>query len=219
MIEADWLQNSDVYSLFPTLVWKIQLPTHIVVNQNPAIIKALEKLNPDLHEIAAAASWQSHQSLHNDTELATLMSCISGAAHKILRFLNIGATDIKVTGCWANVCSAGASHRMHSHPNNYLSGVYYVSAATGANTINFHDPRSQAGIIRPPITQLTGQNTDQVVLEVTDGTLLLFPSYLMHSVDPNDSDELRISISFNLMFSQYAEKMSRPLWQPRTSEV
>lgn len=214
MIEQDWLQNSDVYSLFPTLVWKLQLPTKIVANQNPVIIKAIKKINPELDDIEAATSWQSHQSLHEYTELDQVMLCISRAAHKILRFLNIGDVDIEVTGCWANVCAAGASHRIHSHPNNYLSGVYYVRVPPGANTINFHDPRPQASIIRPPVTRLTSQNTDQVVVEVTDGTLLLFPSYLLHSVDPNDSSEFRISISFNLMFSQFAEKLSKPLWEP-----
>jgi len=106
------------------------------------------------------------------------------------------------------------SHRMHSHPNNYLSGVYYVRVPPGANTINFHDPRPQASILRPPVTQLTGQNTDQVVVEVTDGTLLLFPSYLLHSVDPSEGNELRISISSNLMFNDFAEKLSKPLWEP-----
>ena len=103
---------------------------------------------------------------------------------------------------------------MHSHPNNYLSGVYYVRVPPGANTINFHDPRPQASIIRPPITQLTGQNTDQVVVEVTDGTLLLFPSNLLHSVDPSEGNELRMSISFNFMFNDCAGKLSKPLWEP-----
>lgn len=39
MTEEDWLQNSDVFSLFPTLVWKIQLPTNIVETQNPVIMR------------------------------------------------------------------------------------------------------------------------------------------------------------------------------------
>ena len=45
-----------------------------------------------------------------------------------------------------------------------------------------------------------------------EGTLLIFPSWLVHSVDPNRSNALRISVSFNTMFSSYAETMSRPLW-------
>ncbi len=37
-------------------------------------------------------------------------------------------------------------------------------------------------------------------------------SYLAHSVAPNESDKLRISISFNMMFSLYAERLNGPLW-------
>jgi len=66
-------------------------------------------------------------------------------------------------------------------------------------------------MIRPPVIELTSQNTDQVVT-VSDGMLLMFPSYLAHSVAPIASDKLRISISFNLMFSLYAEQLSGPLW-------
>ena len=106
----------------------------------------------------------------------------------------------------------GAGHKIHSHPNNFLSGVYYVQTQPGADTINFHDPRIQTGIIRPPIMELTAGNTDQVVVKVKNGTLLVFPSYLQHSVDPSTSDGQRISVSFNIMFSSFAENLSRPLW-------
>jgi polyhydroxyalkanoate synthesis regulator protein len=47
---------------------------------------------------------------------------------------------------------------------------------------------------------------------VTNGTLLMFPSYLEHSVDANTDLQERISISFNLMFSSFAENLSQPLW-------
>jgi hypothetical protein len=82
----------------------------------------------------------------------------------------------------------------------------------GADTINFHDPRNQSGIIRPPVVELTAENTDQVIVRVKDGTILVFPSYLQRSGDPNASDQERISISFNIMFSSFTENLSKPLW-------
>ncbi len=54
---------------------------------------------------------------------------------------------------------------------------------------------------------------DQVVVTVSDGMLLMIPSYLAHSVAPKESDKLRICISFNMTFSLYAEQLSRPLWE------
>ena len=77
--------------------------------------------------------------------------------------------------------------------------------------MNFHDPRNQTGIIRPPVVELTADNTDQVVVRVKNGALLIFPSYLQHSVVANIIEEERISISFNIMFSSFTEKLSKPL--------
>jgi uncharacterized protein (TIGR02466 family) len=101
---------------------------------------------------------------------------------------------------------------VHHHPNNYLSAVYYLRTHRGADSINFHDPRSQTGVIQPPVASLTANNTDQVVVRVRNGTLLVFPAYLQHSVDANASDAERISISFNVMFSDFTENLSKPLW-------
>jgi ectoine hydroxylase-related dioxygenase (phytanoyl-CoA dioxygenase family) len=40
----------------------------------------------------------------------------------------------------------------------------------------------------------------------------MFPAYLQHSVDANRSDQERVSISFNIMFSSFTEELSKPLW-------
>ena len=133
-------------------------------------------------------------------------------AKSILRFLRVGYEAFEITGCWATVLTRGAAHKAHTHPNNFLSGVYYVRTGPGTDTINFHDPRTQTAVIRPPVVELTAENTDQVVVRVTNGTLLMFPSYLEHSVDANASEDERISISFNLMFSSFTENLSKPLW-------
>jgi uncharacterized protein (TIGR02466 family) len=95
-----------------------------------------------------------------------------------------------------------------------LSGAYYVRTHPGADTINFHEPRTQAGIIRPPVKELTAENADQVVVRVKNRTLLIFPAYLQHSVDTNMSEKERVSVSFNIniMFSSFTEKLSKPLW-------
>jgi len=208
----NWIEESDTLSIFPTHVWKIQSTPEFYEKVNAKILKALNELNPDLADIPPGGSWQSNQQLHKCEEFLDLVSGILTTAKTVLRFLKISYDAMEITGCWANVNSTGTSHAIHSHPNNFLSGVYYVQIQPGADTVNFHDPRPQTSIIRPPVTELTAQNTDQVVVQVSKGTLLMFPAYLWHSVARNESDELRISISFNLMFSFFAENLSKPLW-------
>ena len=53
--------------------------------------------------------------------------------------------------------------------------------------------------------------------------LLLFPSWLVHSVPGSASNERRISISFNINFTDFTGQVSPPRWEanvpthPRTS--
>ena len=198
--------------MFPTLLWKILVKPELRDALDAKILATLGSMRGDLQRLEPGHGWQSEQTLHSREEFQDLVTCIGNATRSILRFLQIGHEAFEITGCWATVLAKGAEHKAHSHPNNYLSGVYYVRTPPGADTINFHDPRNQAGVIRPPIVELTAENTDQVVVRVTNGTLLLFPSYLEHSVDANASEEERVSISFNVMFSSFTEKLSKPLW-------
>ena len=207
-----WIQSSDVLSLFATQIWKIQLRAEAHEPIDASVLGLVQSMRQGQPELKSGEAWQSGHALHRRQELQALCDCVGRAAASVLQFLKIGETAIEITGCWANLYAPGAAHRAHSHPNNFLSAVYYVRIRPGADSINFHDPRSQAGVIRPPVTELTSANTDQVVVRVKGGTLLVFPSYLYHSVDANESGDSRVSLGFNLMFSAFTAALSKPLW-------
>jgi uncharacterized protein (TIGR02466 family) len=204
------IERPEVLPLFPTLVWKSRLPSEIARPLNRFLERHLHDLVPNL---TPGQAWQSSHELHRLAALEPLARCIEAAAEAALESLKIGPRDVEITACWATVNAPGRGHAAHTHPNSFLSGVYYVATRAGADTINFHDPRSQTSVIRPPVTQLAAVNADQAVVAVSDGTLLLFPSWLQHSVDPNASARNRISVSFNLMFTEYGERLCKPLWQ------
>lgn len=205
--------ESTVHSLFPTLVWEARLAREAYAPLNDAILRRLAALRRGAPDPPAGSGWQSSVTLHRCEELAPLLAAIDRLAKGVLEFLRIGECEaLRITGCWANMNPPGAAHRMHAHPNNFLSGVYYVQVPQGAATINFHDPRPQAAVMRLPVTELGAHNTDQVVVRVVEGTLLVFPAWLAHSVDANASGETRVSVSFNLMFPRFAETLAQPLW-------
>ncbi len=207
-----WTDPPEVVRLFPTFVWRCQLRPEIRQPINAAILNRLDAMRHGQPPLDRGMAWQSGHQLHKLEELRGLVSCIHSAVDRVLAFLRIGDLEVSLTGCWANVIGPAAEHKMHAHPNNFLSGVYYVQVQDGADTINFHDPRAQTTVIRPPVTELTAYNTDRVVVALRTGTLILFPAWLPHSVDANQSERPRISISFNAMFVAFAEKLSRPLW-------
>jgi uncharacterized protein (TIGR02466 family) len=207
-----WSETPEFLRLFPTFLWKAQLRPEVYEPINALLHSRLEAMRRGLPPLAAGAAWQSDHSLHRLVEMGPLVACIQAAGARVLEFLRVGAHPLHLTGCWANLNAPGAAHRMHTHPNNFLSGVYYVQVIDGADTIRFHDPRPETAVIRPPVTGLTAYNTDQVVVQVATGMLIVFPAWLPHSVAANQSALPRISVSFNLMFAAFAETMGEPLW-------
>ena len=63
----------------------------------------------------------------------------------------------------------------------------------------------------PPVGELTAKNTDQVAVRVRSVTLLILPSWLEHSVDE------RITVSFIVMLSSFADQLSQPRWSGQPS--
>ena len=133
---ARWIAASDVLPLFPTLVWQIQLEETARAAIDAQLLELITTLRREAPPLRAGQAWQSDRALHERHELSALDACLVDAAQGVLRFLQIGYDAIEITGCWANVYMPGAAHRQHSHPNNFLSGVYYVRTPPGADTIN-----------------------------------------------------------------------------------
>ena len=199
--------------LFPTFVWRGDVPDDVRQELSATLLMELAALGAPLENLKPGENWQSEQDLHMREGFRPLINWIHKAGRYLLDYLHI-QTDLMVTGCWANVNAPGTGHRLHSHRNNYLSGAYYLQTHAGADTINFFDPKVQAGIIRPPVSEPTAENTEVAQVRIVDGALILFPAWLLHSVDTNRTNRSRISISFNLMFPSFAETMARPGWTP-----
>jgi len=103
--------------------------------------------------------------------------------------------DVYITQSWANYTKPNEYHHKHSHPNSFISGVFYVNAIKGEDMIKFYKDT-------PPIYQINhnqpnNYNSVDVAIFVETGDLVLFPSNFQHNVPPTISKETRISISFN----------------------
>ena len=79
------METSDVISMFPTLVWKIQLQADLRDALAARILAALEGARRGLPPLGAGQGWQSERTLHQREELQGLVACIDRAARGILR--------------------------------------------------------------------------------------------------------------------------------------
>lgn len=101
---------------------------------------------------------------------------------------------------WANVNAQGDFNLAHNHPASTWSAVYYVDVGEEVED----RPESGLLVLHNPCGQVKMSFLDAPDLNPTQsikpqrGMLVMFPSYLVHSVNPNLGTQSRISIAINL---------------------
>jgi len=102
---------------------------------------------------------------------------------------------------WANINPKDGLNQPHIHPNSLFSGVYYVKSNPQAGRLKIYDPRAGVQIVMP--VRKKGQPPKHLWrdanLDPIPGRILIFPAWLWHCVEPNESNDIRISVSFNFI--------------------
>jgi uncharacterized protein (TIGR02466 family) len=101
-----------------------------------------------------------------------------------------------ITQSWLNYNVKNSGHHIHSHPNSFFSGVFYINSAFDKDAIEF--VIDEYPIAFSDIKKYDQYNSTHWSVPVYKGLLLLFPSTLRHYVKRNTHDHTRISLSFNV---------------------
>lgn len=99
---------------------------------------------------------------------------------------------LELSAMWVNLMPRNVYHAFHLHPLSVISGTFYVSVGgkKALSPLRIEDPRVSCFMGSPP-------RKIQVDLTPGNGDLILFESWLKHEVPPHQTDEVRISVSFN----------------------
>ncbi len=204
------IAKQEVQELFPTPLWIVDLNPAEAATFNAQLKREIDRIITPRPKVPAGSNWQTPQDLHTRPAFASFVKLVEMAGKGVARFLQVDQYPMVITGCWANINPPGAYHPTHHHPNNYLSGVYYVAVPPPGSRLVLQDPRPSMIMPKPrQFTRLTANGADA---ESKEGRMLIFPAWLKHSVPANDGKEERISISFNLMFTNFAESLAAPMW-------
>ena len=109
---------------------------------------------------------------------------------------------------WANVCRRGHYHQPHSHATYHWSGVYYVDAGEDSDefaksgNLEFQDPRGAVEMSGTPGNPF-GRS---VAVKARSGVMVLFPSWLLHWVNPYQGESERVSIAFNSRVDHFRKR-------------
>ena len=106
---------------------------------------------------------------------------------------------------WLSYKHPGQQHVQHTHPNSLISGVFYFgSPEPDTPAIKFH--KMAGGFNQSYISPKEVLDKRELKyawkefsIDFSPGLLLLFPSYLHHSVPQNKTNSTRCSLAFNVV--------------------
>lgn len=101
---------------------------------------------------------------------------------------------------WVNFLDKGGHQAMHNHANSFVSGVVYLTPThPGSQTVFMKPPAGNDFLFRNDHAGVTPSEYSAakwISPAPEPGDLLLFPSYVLHAVPPNQGKR-RITLSFN----------------------
>ena len=111
------------------------------------------------------------------------------------------AVDFKMTNSWVSKQPPGEQVYMHNHANSLISAVYYLKTPTNCGRLIVHKRKHYDNVfsetVEIPIENHTPVTATGWPFEVEEDMLIMFPSNLEHSVEPNSSNQDRYSLATN----------------------
>ena len=149
--------------------------------------------------------WHSTTDMHEKPEYNRLTKALHEAQYKIYKEEHY-ASEPFLGNMWANVNPPGGYNRAHLHPNSTWSGVYYIKTPKNCGKLMIKDPRAGAEMVSPKMKDTSTYPNKfperlwkECQYEPMAGRCIMFPSWVTHCVEPNESNDIRISVSFNFL--------------------
>ena len=185
---------------FPTQIYIKDIPNAVQLNQylEPRIIqwsqqdKGVSKTN--------AGGWHSTTDMNRRREYDPLTKELFAMQDEIYKKEYLEPKPV-LGNMWANVNYPGGFNRPHLHPNSLFSGVYWIKTPINSGKLMLYEPRPGAQCTMPnrKKVQLPPQLWREIYYEPVAGRCIMFPAWLWHEVRSNESNDTRISVSFNFL--------------------
>ena len=200
------LEKISATASFATPIFWFRVPDAVQLNA------ALVKDALAMRAVSEGLTRSNQNGWHSETDLfrrreASFKSLTRSIAEALLSVTQKVAPKYEMKGRqvltdgWVNINDRGAYNTPHRHPGFTWSGSYYVQVPENpsgrSGVIEFIDPRGHDSM------QTLGDCeafASKLQHRPQAGMLVIFPSYLLHWVYPNEESGQRISIAFNARF-------------------
>lgn len=141
--------------------------------------------------------WRSYYRYSDFNWLINEVLSLYAEANNLYKAANDGKDIFNINGkpnlnYWTNINSPGSRNVLHSHNSSHYSCVYYVQG-TGTGDLRLLNPSNLLGNCN-----FTAPFTRDFYYSPKDGDLILWPAWIPHEVEPNNSSRERINIVFDI---------------------
>ena len=178
-------------------VWEVQ--TDLDDNFNESLLDEIYQIGKDIKsgvDTSPHDSLWSYNKPHLNRLKKIILDTVTESVHKDIpeaKDLNVSCESYM---CWANIREPGESLEVHAHTDAAIAVSYYIKAKENCGDLILFDTKHS-------IDWETGKLSDEPSLRTqrikpVEGRLVFFPSYVLHTVEENKSNDLRISLTCDL---------------------
>ena len=128
-----------------------------------------------------------------------LVTWFESCVEQVRKTYEYQCEKLTISQMWANKADNNNWHHMHNHPFSIISAIFYITDSPAKTWFSVGD-FWLSNYTSIPLRLADGSQKDPYIIHKqpsVKGTLLLFPSHLMHSVDEHKGEKPRYTISFN----------------------
>jgi len=183
-------------------------PTRLIIGSCPMLKHFSEDLVDYLYDFSSKhesvsmsniGGWQSNSFMYREESFKpfrnwmwnTLEPYVSRVMQQIEEYSD-NRPNLELYNVWFNINGTDSVNLTHTHPHSLYSGVLWIKTPEDCGNLVLIDPSHH---------NVAGTVPTEYEFQPVEGNIVLFPSHVPHYVKPNNSDEDRISVSFNIVLN------------------
>ena len=190
--------------VFPVPIARFTVDESIIKNTTDLVNKYI--VDSDLTNPPAPGeiltTFYNHKDFLGKLGDKSLLNYINRAAREYIQLLGYDyKCYIEITS-WLQFNQPNSYFVRHDHYGAFISGCVYLQIPENSGNILYHNPLETRRVSNTFFEKIKKEDTDynfsHVKYKPVVGEMLMFESWLQHTVAQNHSNENRISVSFNI---------------------
>ena len=177
---------------FYTSLYTLNLEPGVNLEQ---IAKSLEASGGSKVQASNSGGWQSEKQNYDSIKyIQPFLDKLLLFTNKLYKEFNIDK-EAEIINYWFSINRKNNFNWAHNHPQSFFSAIFYIKFTEDSGNLIFERPDSFRDWIE--VSAINERNSNSVTFKPKKNDLIFFPSHLKHKVEQNNTDNDRISISFN----------------------